>query len=71
MQPSILVVEDEAPLVELLKYNLEASGYDVDVVMRGDDADIQVSYYVDGDPEFRSYFVTFRDGEVGEIVTAG
>ena len=42
MQPSILVVEDEAPLVELLKYNLEASGYDVDVVMRGDDAETRL-----------------------------
>ena len=42
MQPSILVVEDEAPLVELLKYNLEASGYDVDVAMRGDDAETRL-----------------------------
>lgn len=42
MQPTILVVEDEAPLAELLKYNLEASGYAVDVVMRGDDAEIRL-----------------------------
>lgn len=42
MQPTILVVEDEAPLAELLKYNLEASGYAVDVAMRGDDAETRL-----------------------------
>ncbi len=42
MQPSVLIVEDEAPLVELLKYNLEASGYTVDVVMRGDEAETRL-----------------------------
>ncbi|MEO0382997.1 MAG: phosphate regulon transcriptional regulator PhoB [Pseudomonadota bacterium] len=42
MQPSILIVEDEAPLVELLKYNIEALGYDVDVAMRGDDAETRL-----------------------------
>ncbi|MFK7792359.1 MAG: phosphate regulon transcriptional regulator PhoB [Devosiaceae bacterium] len=42
MQPSILVVEDEAALVELLKYNLEAQGYAVDVAMRGDDAETRL-----------------------------
>lgn len=42
MQPSILIVEDEAPLVELLRYNLEAAGYAVDVVMRGDDAETRL-----------------------------
>ena len=26
-RPHILVVEDEAPIVELLRYNLETSGY--------------------------------------------
>jgi two-component system phosphate regulon response regulator PhoB len=39
MQPTILIVEDEAPLVELLKYNVEALGYDVHVAMRGDEAE--------------------------------
>lgn len=43
MRPSILVVEDEASLAELLTYNLEALGYDVDVVMRGDDADTRLA----------------------------
>jgi two-component system phosphate regulon response regulator PhoB len=42
VQPSILIVEDEAPLVELLKYNIEALGYDVDVAMRGDDAETRL-----------------------------
>lgn len=42
MQPTILIVEDEEPLVELLKYNLEASGYAVDVAMRGDDAETRL-----------------------------
>ena len=42
MQPSILIVEDEAPLVELLKYNIEALGYDVHVAMRGDEAETRV-----------------------------
>jgi two-component system phosphate regulon response regulator PhoB len=42
VQPTILVVEDEAPLAELLKYNLEASGYAVDVAMRGDDAETRL-----------------------------
>ena len=33
----VLVVEDEEPLALLLRYNLEAEGYAVDVVHRGDD----------------------------------
>jgi two-component system phosphate regulon response regulator PhoB len=35
----ILIVEDEEPLSLLLRYNLEADGYDVETVARGDDAD--------------------------------
>jgi two-component system, OmpR family, phosphate regulon response regulator PhoB len=38
----ILVVEDEEALSLLLKYNLEAEGYQVDVAARGDDADLMV-----------------------------
>lgn len=38
----ILIVEDEEPLTLLLRYNLEAEGYDVDVVARGDDADTRL-----------------------------
>jgi two-component system phosphate regulon response regulator PhoB len=40
--PTILIVEDEAPLVELLKYNAEALGFDVDVAMRGDEAETRL-----------------------------
>jgi two-component system phosphate regulon response regulator PhoB len=35
----ILIVEDEEPLSLLLRYNLEADGYEVETVARGDDAD--------------------------------
>ena len=37
-RPHVLVVEDEAPIVELLRYNLEASGYSVSVATDGDEA---------------------------------
>ena len=39
MGANILIVEDEEPLTTLLRYNLEAEGYEVDSVTRGDDAD--------------------------------
>jgi len=42
MNARILVVEDEEALTTLLRYNLDAEGYDVDVVMRGDDADTRL-----------------------------
>ncbi|MDJ0612406.1 MAG: phosphate regulon transcriptional regulator PhoB [Rhizobiaceae bacterium] len=42
MHPSVMVVEDESALSELLKYNLEAEGYNVEVVDRGDDAEIRL-----------------------------
>ncbi len=35
MKPQILVVEDEPPLVEVLRYNLEKEGYRVDVAEDG------------------------------------
>jgi two-component system phosphate regulon response regulator PhoB len=40
--PKIMVVEDEEPLGVLLKYNLEAEGYHVEVVTRGDEAEIRL-----------------------------
>ncbi|WP_018700499.1 phosphate regulon transcriptional regulator PhoB [Amorphus coralli] len=40
--PKVLIVEDEEPLTLLLRYNLEAEGYDVDVCMRGDEAEIRL-----------------------------
>ena len=42
MGASILIVEDEEPLTTLLRYNLEAEGYEVDAVPRGDEADTRL-----------------------------
>jgi len=42
MKPYILVVEDEAPLVTLLRYNLEEAGFEVDDARDGEDALISV-----------------------------
>ena len=42
MGANILIVEDEEPLTTLLRYNLEAEGYEVDAVARGDDADTRL-----------------------------
>lgn len=39
-QPSIMIVEDEEALTLLLRYNLEAEGYAVQTVSRGDEADL-------------------------------
>ena len=38
MKPLILIVEDEAPLTELLRYNLEAAGFRADHAADGDEA---------------------------------
>lgn len=40
MTARILIVEDEEPLTLLLRYNLEAEGYVVETVARGDDAEL-------------------------------
>ncbi|MCY3981769.1 MAG: phosphate regulon transcriptional regulator PhoB [Alphaproteobacteria bacterium] len=42
-QPHVLVVEDEMPIVELLRYNLEKSGYSVSVATDGEQALEQVA----------------------------
>ncbi len=42
MKPRILVVEDEQPLLLLLRYNLEAGGYEVESATRGDEADLRL-----------------------------
>ncbi|MEM7290027.1 MAG: response regulator, partial [Pseudomonadota bacterium] len=39
VKPHVMVVEDEEALCILLKYNLEAEGYAVTIVMRGDEAE--------------------------------
>jgi two-component system phosphate regulon response regulator PhoB len=40
MVARIFIVEDEEPLTTLLRYNLEAEGYEVDSAARGDDAEV-------------------------------
>lgn len=40
--PKVLIVEDEEPLSLLLRYNLEAEGYSVEVCARGDDAELRL-----------------------------
>ncbi|MCB1464987.1 MAG: phosphate regulon transcriptional regulator PhoB [Nitratireductor sp.] len=42
VNPRIMVVEDEEPLAILLRYNLEAEGYEVETVDRGDDAELRL-----------------------------
>jgi two-component system, OmpR family, phosphate regulon response regulator PhoB len=40
MKANILIVEDEEALTTMLRYNLEAEGYGVETVPRGDEADL-------------------------------
>ena len=40
--PRVMVVEDEEPLAVLLQYNLEAEGFEVETIARGDEADIRL-----------------------------
>lgn len=40
--PKIMVVEDDEPLCVLLRYNLEAEGYQVEVITRGDEAEVRL-----------------------------
>lgn len=42
MKPRILIVEDEAPVVTLLRYNLEREGYEVDAAGDGEEALVAV-----------------------------
>lgn len=42
MATKILVVEDEEPLTLLLRYNLEAEGFIVESLQRGDDAELRL-----------------------------
>ena len=43
VEPRILVVEDDSDLALLLAYNLEAEGYDVESVERGDEAELRLA----------------------------
>jgi two-component system phosphate regulon response regulator PhoB len=42
MSARIFIVEDEEPLTLLLRYNLEAEGYEVETIGRGDEADVRL-----------------------------
>ena len=42
MPPHILVVEDEEPLLELLRYNFEKAGYAVETIAHGDQAEARL-----------------------------
>src|SRR5579859_3055020 len=46
MSARILVVEDEEALTTLLRYNLDAEGYEVETVARGDDADTRLREHI-------------------------
>lgn len=41
--PNVLIVEDEPALTELLRYNLEAAGYDVQAVASGEEAEVMLA----------------------------
>jgi len=43
MSARILIVEDDEPLTLLLRYNLEAEGYEVDIAARGDDVEVRLN----------------------------
>ena len=43
MAPRILIVEDEEPLVLLLRYNLQAEGYVVDSACNGEEAELKLA----------------------------
>ncbi|MEM7694923.1 MAG: phosphate regulon transcriptional regulator PhoB [Pseudomonadota bacterium] len=44
--PRILVVEDEEPITEILRYNLEAEGFSVESAARGDEAEVRLAEHV-------------------------
>src|SRR5690554_5493124 len=43
MGAKVLIVEDEAPLAELLRYNLEADGYEVEHAATGEEAELIIT----------------------------
>lgn len=46
MTPRVTVVEDEEALSVLLRYNLEAEGYEVETILRGDEAELRLQEQV-------------------------
>jgi two-component system phosphate regulon response regulator PhoB len=43
MKPLVLIVEDEAPIVTMLRYNLEREGFDVDEAVNGEEALLRIA----------------------------
>ena len=43
MKPVVLIVEDETPLVTMLRYNLEREGFDVDEAANGEEALLRIA----------------------------
>src|SRR4030081_2124521 len=65
MSARILVVEDEEALTTLLRYNLDAEGYDVETVGRGDEADTRVKGLLRrASPERLATLLAFGDIEL-------
>ena len=62
MNPRILIVEDEEALTLLLRYNLEAAGYEVETVARGDEADVRLR---EGNPDLVILDLTIAGGMGG------
>lgn len=42
MKPKILIIDDEIHIVELIKFNLETSGYEVDIAYDGLDGYLKI-----------------------------
>ena len=45
MKPKILIIDDEIHIVELIRFNLETSGYEVDIAGDGVEA---LAIFIDG-----------------------
>ena len=71
--PRIPVVEDEAPLGELLSYNLKAEGFEAEHIDRGDEAELCLAE-TPFDPSFsigccREYRVLRSVAAFGRVTT--
>ena len=42
MKPKILIIDDEIHIVELIRFNLETSGYEVDIAYDGLDGYLKI-----------------------------
>ena len=46
MNARVMVIEDEEPLAELLQYNLESEGFNVEIIRRGDEAEVRIAEHI-------------------------